>query len=503
MRPTRLPSAVTTAWTIDPGHDTRDMAMGWAEARNRLFGSGAGPAPGAARLLALTAIVLGAAISLTMNLPGHMSYDSVLQLAQGRTGVYNFWHPPIMAWLLGVFDRLAPGTALFVVFDTVLLYGALAVLVLLPPRTSWLAAPLILLWAVIPDGLIYPGIVWKDVLFAASAAAGFCGLALAAPAWPRRRLRFVLITGSFLLFVLAALTRQNGLVILPFAAIACGWIAARFGGHRPIHIALAYAFLPLAGAGVLMFAANAFLQAHSDGEPSQLYEMRDLQAYDLAGAIQTRPGFSMSRLETVDAPLAKLIRDKAAPVYTPVRLDAISAMPDLDKALFDTPMSAVSGQWSDLVLGHPWLYLQVRARDFFWVLFTPDIEACLPFVDGVAGPEPWVTRLGLTNHEGPKDLALKAWGEPFSHSLLSWHPLYAAVDILMLALLLRRRRTADIAVAGLVASALAFAATFFIISVACDYRYLYLLDVAAIAAAVYVASDPSDFQLRRRPPAAP
>ncbi len=59
------------------------------------------------------------------------------------------------------------------------------------------------------------------------------------------------------------------------------------------------------------------------------------------------------------------------------------------------------------------------------------------------------------------------------------------------------------AVAGLLVSALAFVATFFIISVACDYRYLYFLDVAAMGAAVYVAADPSGFRLRRRLPAAP
>jgi hypothetical protein len=57
--------------------------------------------------------------------------------------------------------------------------------------------------------------------------------------------------------------------------------------------------------------------------------------------------------------------------------------------------------------------------------------------------------------------------------------------------------------AGLLAAALAFTATFFIVSVACDYRYLYFLDVAAIAAGVYVAADPSGFRLRRRLPAAP
>ncbi len=178
-------------------------------------------------------------------------------------------------------------------------------------------------------------------------------------------------------------------------------------------------------------------------------------------------------------------------------------MPELDKVLFDTSLEVMSGQWRELVLGHPWLYLKIRARDFFWVLATPDVDACLPFFDGVAGPEPWVTRLGLKNQERPQDLALKAWGEPWSHSPFGSHVLYAALDVLLLVLLLRRRRTADIAVAGLLAAGLVFVATFFVISVACDYRYLYFLDVAAIAAAVYVAGDPSDLRLRRRPRAAP
>ena len=477
--------------------------MGWDRAGAKSFALKTLRAPQAARIAALVVLAVGLVVSLAMNLPGHMSYDSVLQLAQGRSGLYNNWHPPVMAWLLGLFDGVVRGTALFVVFDSLLLYGALAILVCAAPRTSWFAAPLLGLWAMIPDGLIYPGIVWKDVLFAASALGGFAALVLAARVWPHRRRRFAAIAAGFVLFALAALSRQNGLVILPVAAVACGWIAARFGGHKPIHSALAYALTPLMAAGLLMFVGNAALQFRSDGEPSQTYQLEDLQAYDLAGALQAHPSLRLDRLRATSPGLEQLLRRKAAPVYSPVRLDAISGMPDLDKALFDTPLPDVSGQWRELVLGHPWLYLQVRARDFFWVLFTPDIDACLPFFDGVAGPEPWVTRLGLTNHEGPKDIALKDWGEPFSHSPLSSHALYLAIDVLLLVLLLRRRRTADIAMAGLLASGLLFVATFFVISVACDYRYLYFLDVAAIAAGLYVAADPTGLRLRRRPPAAP
>ena len=63
---------------------------------------------------------------LALNAPGQISYDSVTQLADGRTGHYNSWHPPLMAFLLGVFDRLVPGTLLFLLFQSLLAAGRIA-----------------------------------------------------------------------------------------------------------------------------------------------------------------------------------------------------------------------------------------------------------------------------------------------------------------------------------------------------------------------------------------
>jgi len=68
----------------------------------------------------------------------------------------------------------------------------------------------------------------------------------------------------------------------------------------------------------------------------------------------------------------------------------------------------------------------------------------------------------------------------------------------LLVFLLRRRRPADIPVAAMLGAALAFAASFALISLACDYRYLYDLDLAAIAAALYAAASWSPGALFRR-----
>ena len=53
---------------------------------------------------------LGFGILLALNWPGQMSYDSVVQLwPTAAIGHYDSWHPPVMAWLLGLFDRLVAG----------------------------------------------------------------------------------------------------------------------------------------------------------------------------------------------------------------------------------------------------------------------------------------------------------------------------------------------------------------------------------------------------------
>ena len=70
------------------------------------------------------------------------------------------------------------------------------------------------------------------------------------------------------------------------------------------------------------------------------------------------------------------------------------------------------------------------------------------------------------------------------------HITYALVALVAGLMLLWRRDPADLAMAGLMAGALAFAASFVVISIACDYRYLYLVDMAAITGVLYLALDP-------------
>ena len=443
-------------------------------------------APGAVH--ATGAIVAaGLVLSVTINWPGHLSYDSIVQLYEGRFGQYGGWHPPVMSWLLGLGDALVTGAGLFVVLDCLLLYLAIAGLVMLPARVSWVAVAMAFAVVSLPQFLLYPGIVWKDVLFAASACCGFVALAHAALPVHRRSLGFVLVAVASCLLVLASLARQNGFVVLPVAACVIGWLAYRRAGHALRCVALGIGWLAVAIVGLV--ASEVALNSRWTGASSPFGQVRLLATYDLAGGLAHDSRLPLKRLDESDLELARLMRVDAARLYTPERNDTLVKSDALQRALLTTNERLVPEQWREFIREYPRLYLGVRWDAFRWVFFTPDLLACRPVYVGISGPPALMQVLGIAPRMDRRDqwlswYALSARGTPI------WsHVTYAAMGVGAMVLLLRRRRTEDIAIVGLVFSSLLFAATFFLISIACDYRYLYYVDVAGVLSAFYLSLD--------------
>jgi hypothetical protein len=447
---------------------------------------GSGP-PEFGRVAALVIIIIIAAVAcLALNWPGHFSYDSVVQLAEGRTGSYGGTHPPAMSWLLGLAAAVSPGAVLFVCLDVALIWGSLLALALAAGGASWRAGLVAAVLAFTPQLLIYPAIVWKDVLFAGSICAGFSCLAWAANDWSRRARRWPWLAGALALLTLAALARQNGAVALPMAAVAVGAIAASAGAGIKRSVGYGAGFL--ASAAAFALAANLSLAARlDDGPPAVAGQIESLQVYDLVGALARDPKLALPLLRDRAPQLENAIRTEGVALYSPSRIDPIAPVLDIgDPDGRDGPL--LSEQWRDLVLAHPWLYAQVRASDFAWVFLTPRPEKCVLVETGVEGPDEEMAQSGLAPRDTAMDDVLGAYGLAFGGTPVSSHAFYALVAAGLIAILLRRRAGADIAVAAMLASALLFAVSFAIISVSCDYRYLYAVDVATMAAAVYVAS---------------
>lgn len=451
-------------------------------------------APGPRRVALVLAV--GAIVSLIVEWPGTYVYDSLLQLLEGRSGRYDFWHPPVMSWLLGLSDRLTPGATAFVAVQTAVGFAGLTVLAALPRRGTRGAFVLAGLICALPQLLMYQGYVLKDVLFADAVLAGFAGLG-AATVWPRPAVRLAGLAAAVLFLLLAGLTRQNGLILLPFAGAAFGLaVASRRGARRGVMAGVLLIVLVAAG----WMAANAAFARFGDGRRAQESQFKILRAYDLAGMLTRRPDLSLTVLDRQAPALAASLRAQGRALYTPAYNDPLAANEPFSAALEGTDAAVLNRQWRAAIRAAPEAWLAHRAAVFAWLFWPSHAMACHPFYVGVRGPADALRRLGMHERNDARDKALLAYGMAMRPAYA--HAGFAVIAALVLGLCLYRRRPEDFVVAGLLGGSLAFAASFFVIAIACDYRYLYLLDLSALAAALYWVADPAPASRRPETPPA-
>jgi hypothetical protein len=460
------------------------------EDRARVSGLG-GLEPRAWAICASAIAALSYGADLLLNWPGHFGPDASWQLMQGRLGVFNTWHPPVMAALLGLADRIIPGAPLFMALNGAMFYAALLAFALTAARPRAIALGLLALTAASPIVLIYQGTVWKDVLFANASLAGFAALAWAGRLWARRGARLGLLALAAISLALAALSRQSG-ALVPACAVPALLIIARNRGLGWRRAALHALGLALACVG-LIGAASLWLGLHGDGRPETLHQLRRLQTYDIAGMAHAEPGLDLPVLRREAPGLEAWIRTQAAPAYIPAGADNLELLPGADTWMIPET-DAGSRQWRALIAAHPLLYLKVRTEAFGYVLATPSAKVCAVVATGV-GAEPWLLQgAGLA----PRRTARDIWGARYAFSMIGTpvfsHLAYGAVAMVLLILALRAlmrgdRRPQIVVTVAMIGAALLFTASFLLIANACDYRYLYWLDVAAMAGLVRAVAD--------------
>lgn len=410
---------------------------------------------------------------LALNFPGQMSYDSVAQLADGRSGFYNTWHPPLMAFLLGLGDALLPGTGLFLLLQALLMLGGFLMLLACNPRPGWWTALIAAVIVTTPQWLLFQGEIWKDILFSAAAIAGFGALALV-----ERRWHHGWIALAALCFTVAAATRQTGLILLPVAGRSVALIALRNGFSRR-----RWGGGFLAATLILSLAITAGLTLRGDRGDGAAAQARIGQAYDIAGAYARDPGLALPLASRAPA-LYKALRTTGAALYTPLRIDPLVADPDIAAALNAAPPGALGQGWRALILTHPLLYARLRAAVFAAVLTTPDSLVCHFAPVGISGDPVQMQALGLSPRIRPQDAWLAGWARHFFATPVYSHLFWGAGALI---LLLWFWRGGQIAVTGLLTAALVYTLTFAVLSAACDYRYLVFLDLAVMASALTLA----------------
>ena len=111
------------------------------------------------------AILLAAGYALTMWIfyPGVMTWDARFVYQDIAKGFYGDWQSPVMTWLWGVIDPIAPGSAsMFLLIATTYWLGFALPSFALAARGNR-SALLLPSLALMPPAFVFVGTIWRDV----------------------------------------------------------------------------------------------------------------------------------------------------------------------------------------------------------------------------------------------------------------------------------------------------------------------------------------------------
>ncbi len=429
--------------------------------------------PSERRLLTVSAaalIAIGFGLTLLIFYPGVMTYDAKFVYEDIARGTFGDWQSPVMVWLWGLIDPIAPGAgSMFLLTATTywLGFGILSFALASRGKAGALLLPLL---AMTPPALALAGIIWRDILLAA------CWLLAAAVLFAvserRSQVRWTGQALALALVVLGVLLRPNALLAAPVLAAYAVWIS------RVTLLRILMFYIPAAIAlfGIVQVVYYGMLDA------KRQHPLQTIMIFDLGGIshFAKQNQFPVDWSESENAMLLdKCYQPTLWDIYW--RLDPcdfVMRKVEREKGLFGT--SAISKAWMQAMLRHPVAYLQHRSA-FMWnflaadnlTMWTADVE-----------------------HPTQKVFADRAAFNAMvsAHDLLKPTPLLRAGFWLLACIVvccvgwrLSPPREAAFAL-GVCGSATVYVLSFYAMGVASDYRYAYWAVLAAMAGAVVVLS---------------
>jgi hypothetical protein len=439
--------------------------------------------PSAARQLSFATIVAFWLVTLAVNSPGHLSFDSIVQLEEARSRSYAGFHPPLMSYLMMLFDSTIPGTALFLVFVQALFFGAMILIILSVERVRWWTAPIIAVGCLHPFVIVYQGIVWKDVLFANLSVFAFAWLYVARN---RKRLwRWSAYGIAVISAACAALVRQNGAIVLLVLTIAITYLETPARNH--ILKLLGGAAAAVAIFFVAAIGTNALIHASANKPPGDTFAMaaRLIFFYDIGAVLAA--GGNPTVLTSIDA---SAVQSDAARFYDPHSHDRLVVQaPRFRSELRKLSFSESAAAWRQLIAENPIAYLNHRLAVFGWMIWPPIVSKCLPLHLGIDGRSDTMARLELPQGMRPSDKALYGYAVRFVETPVYRHGLFLILAVLLAATVMMRHGPLIAAPAlALVAAAVLFTLSWIVVGVNCEIRYMYFLPLALLVSLVMASA---------------
>jgi hypothetical protein len=410
---------------------------------------------------------------LAVNVPGHLTTDSLIQIAEGRTGYIDSWNPLFSSWVFGNLVHWTEGTEIIVLLSALMLVASIWMLVSVGQRGGvWVLLPSAgLLFS--PILLIYPGIVWKDVWFAHSAA-----LAFGTIMWRARGGGWWWEVPSLLLLAVAMLSRQTGLIVcaaavagLSLCAPAPVWRVGRFDVGRVAAFAVRLMIMVVIAQAMSLLAREGFKQIRGDavGTGFQL-----VATFDIAGILQRQPHAQLAFLREQGFDTAAW-EASSRRTFSAERIDTLVQPPITGPRALGAPL--ILRQWLDLVTDYPGTYIAHRLATFAWFNGLENQARCIPVHVGIDPP-------ALADRAGIRSVPAR-WAAPlysYSRTFLEtpyFSPLaWSALSLLVLLIYAARREWSE-PVAWMQVAGLLYSLSYLVAGLSCDFRYSYFSVLAA------------------------
>lgn len=460
--------------------------------RSRFLGSDcASPVPG---LLLCTLAV--ASLVFIEFYPGAMSPDSLSILRQARSGVLQDGHPPLLALVWALVDRVVPGPAPMLLLNLVLYYGGLFLIFRAAARDARRSAiACCAMVGLFPPLLGIIGAIWIDVTFAGLLLSAL-GVLMTAQMRPPGPARIVLFVCAMSLLGGAIAIRHNGAAaVWPLAILLFLVLLRPLPEHRGRPAALVLPFALATAFVGLSFVSAQWLSAQITDVKQHLWRVAAI--YDIAGVSHLERRFLFASHLFEDASLDDIDKlyspRSAAPLLLgrqvhplPPAVEQVEARP-FDPARFDSMRNGLLfGNWREVVLAHPGSFLSHRLGVFeslttrtAWGLWAPVFGAI------------YDNDLGVPSRAEPSGRFFESLRVLAFDGYLFVPACYLVVSTLaivpVLSFGLRRQSIRLLSASALYASGIAHMAGLFFFAASPDFRYSHWMIAATVVATAIVA----------------
>lgn len=401
--------------------------------------------------------------------PGFISPDSITQFRQAQSHLWNDHHPPFMAFVWFLVNKIFPGPFGMLFLHNLFFFSGLSLFVRALRLSSIYRLLLVIAMAGMPAIIAQLGIVWKDVGLSTSY---FLACAFLLNAQDHRPF---LWAAMLPLFYGTAVRHNAAIALLPIAL----WVGILYQGHLDRRAFFIGGLVILAICGGVK-VVDSWLIGPRKTYPFQALEFQDLAAISLVTGhlvIPPRfllPGMTLARLASCYVPFdnTPIFVLAANPAYTAAEAHT----------LFLIWCKEIGTHFS-ICLGHHYYVFQALMGLYPGrLLYAPFICRIDPNPWGWSIKAPWSYRW------------LYGILIPLQNTLLFRGYAYFLLDLLLLVSAIRWRTSWS--VVCLASSGFLYTLAFFALPTSAEFRYLYWPALSGVMALVLFLKESSGPSLR-------